>query len=634
MNAYPLLDSIEKPDDIKRYSLSELEELARELRNLIIDTVSQNGGHLAPSLGTVELTLALYRVFCFPQDKLIWDVGHQAYSHKILTGRRARFHTLRQKGGITGFPNRSESEYDAFGVGHASTSISAALGMAISRDLCGRTNEVIAVIGDGALTGGEAFEALNQAGDLGKKIIVILNDNEMSIDRNVGGMSEYLSRIRMAPQYNRAKKDVGSLLMSIPHIGDKAFRTARIVKDSVRSALIPGGIFEELGFHYIGPVDGHNIAVMQEIFCRAKEMNGPILIHIHTKKGKGYLPAEKMPGKFHGIGCFDRKTGTCAKKAGAPTYTSVFSEALIRLAANHANITAITAAMPTGTGLKAFGERYPDRFFDVGIAEEHAVTLAAGMAADGCHPVVALYSTFAQRAYDQILHDVCLQNLPVTFCLDRAGLVGADGPTHHGAFDLSYLRHMPNMTIFVPKDEAELCDMLSKAVSMNSPSAIRYPRGAGTGVPLHKEFVPLSVGKAELIRSKENDPIAILAVGPMVGQAEEAARLLDKEGVSSSIVNMRFVKPLDCDMIRQMAEKRKLLVTIEENALDGGFGSAVSEYLVDSGLAAHTDLLRLGLPDRFIEQGTPQELRKLCGLQPEDIAESIKERLKSWQNRD
>lgn len=634
MNLYPMLARVNTPDDIKKYSLLELEELARELRSFIIDTVAANGGHLAPSLGTVELTLALYRVFHFPQDKLIWDVGHQAYSHKILTGRRERFYTLRQLDGITGFPNRFESKYDAFGVGHASTSISAALGMAISRDLCGRCNEVIAVIGDGALTGGESFEALNQAGELGKKIIVILNDNEMSIDKNVGALSEYLSKIRVAPQYNRAKKDVANMLMSIPHIGDKALRTVQIVKDSVRSALVPGAIFEEFGFHYIGPVDGHNISLLQDIFSRARNIEGPVLIHVHTKKGKGFLPAERQPDKFHGIGIFDRKTGECPPKRGAPSYTSVFSKALIDLAEKNKNITAITAAMPAGTGLKAFGEVYPARFFDVGIAEEHAVTLAAGMAADGLHPVVALYSTFAQRAYDQIIHDVCLQNLPVTLCLDRAGLVGADGPTHHGAFDLSYLRHMPNMTIFVPKDEAELRDMLATAVSMDSPTAVRYPRGAGRGAKISDGFAKILIGKSEPLAVQEDDTVAFLAVGSMVNQVQQAAELLKADGIKASVVNMRFVKPLDTEIVECMAAERRLLVTAEENTLTGGFGSAVAEYILDNGLASKVGLLRLGLPDHFIEQGSHEELLRRCGLQPDQIAEKVKERLKTWQNND
>lgn len=626
MSSFPLLDRINGPDDVKMLSAYELDGLARELREFMIATVAKNGGHLAPSLGVVELTLALYSVFNFPQDKLVWDVGHQAYVHKILTGRRDSFHTLRQKGGITGFPNRAESPYDAFGVGHASTSISAALGMAISRDLSGRRNEVIAVIGDGALTGGEAFEALNQAGALGKKLIVILNDNERSIDKNVGAMSEYLARIRVLPQYNRAKRDVGELLMSIPHIGDKALKAAHIVKDSVRTALVPGGVFENIGFNYIGPLDGHNISLLQEIFTRARELEGPILIHICTKKGKGYRPAEENPGKFHGIGKFDPATGESAKKSGAPSYTSVFSKALVALGDKNPNIVAITAAMPSGTGLDAFKEHYPNRYFDVGIAEEHAVTLAAGLAADGKHPVVALYSTFAQRAYDQLMHDVCLQNLPVTLCLDRAGLVGADGPTHHGAFDLSYLRQMPNMTVFVPKDEEELRHMLASAVSMDSPTAVRYPRGAGRGVALTSDFSKIPVGRAETLR--EGTDIALLAVGTMVARAEQTAELLVAEGYNPTVINMRFVKPLDTALLAELAHSHRLLVTLEENSLLGGFGSAVAEYLADSNLLKEADLLRFGLPDSFIEQGTQDELLELCGLTPAAMAEKIKERIK------
>lgn len=630
---YPLLTQINKPEDIKKLSLTELEALASELRSFIVATVAKNGGHLAPSLGTVELTLALYSVFNFPHDKLIWDVGHQAYSHKILTGRRDSFASLRQKGGITGFPNRFESKYDAFGVGHASTSISAALGMAVSRDISGRKNEVIAVIGDGALTGGEAFEALNQAGDLGKKLIVILNDNEMSIDKNVGGMSEYLSRIRLNPQYSKAKRDMGTLLQSIPHFGDKALKTARIVKDSVRAALVPGSLFEELGFHYVGPIDGHNLSLLQEILQRARAMSGPVLIHVHTTKGKGYLPAENQPEKFHGIGKFDPATGEVIKKPSPPSYTAVFGEAIVQLADKNPNLLAITAAMPTGTGLKNFSKIYPGRFFDVGIAEEHAVTLAAGMAADGKHPVVALYSTFAQRAYDQLMHDVCLQNLPVTLCLDRAGLVGADGPTHHGAFDLSYLRHMPNMTVFVPKDEAELRDMLATAVAMDSPTAIRYPRGAGIGVSLTADFKPIPIGKAEII-SENGGEVAFLAVGPMVYKAKKAAEILAESGIMATVINMRFVKPLDKAVIETMAVSKKLLVTVEENVLAGGFGSAAAEVLADGDLLKHTSLIRMGIADTFVEQGTHDELLEICNLQPEQLAYKVKERIKEWQNKD
>ncbi|WP_443868661.1 1-deoxy-D-xylulose-5-phosphate synthase [Mitsuokella multacida] len=621
---YPLLNRIENPEDVKKLTVRELEQLASELRHFIIDTVSQNGGHLAPNLGTVELTLALYSVFSFPTDKLVWDVGHQAYSHKILTGRRDAFSTLRKKGGITGFPNRFESAYDAFGVGHASTSISAALGMALARDAKGEKNQVIAVIGDGALTGGESFEALNNAGDLGTKLIVILNDNEMSIDANVGAMSEYLSRIRIAPQYARAKRDMGSLLMSIPHIGDKVYKTASHLKDGVRSVLVPGSLFEEMGFHYIGPLDGHNIALMEEVFKSAKEMEGPVLIHIHTVKGKGYQPAEQAPEKFHGVGCFDPSTGKSAKKAGcAPSYTAVFSEALIELAKDRPDILAITAAMPSGTGLKAFGKAYPKRFFDVGIAEEHAMTLAAGMAAGGMHPVIALYSTFAQRAYDQLIHDVCLQNLPVTLCLDRAGLVGEDGPTHHGVFDLSYLRQMPNMCVMAPKDEEELRHMLATAIAIPGPAAVRYPRGAGLGVALTDSFEKLPVGKAEVLQ--EGSSIAFLAVGTMVEQVKEAAAILAEEGIEAAVVNMRFIKPLDTALIDAMAKTKKLIITAEENVLAGGFGSAVAEYLADSG--QQVPLVRFGIPDRFIEQGTRKELLSLCGLQPEQMAECVRERL-------
>lgn len=621
---YALLNRIEKPEDVKALTVRELEQLASELRHFIIDTVSQNGGHLAPNLGTVELTLALYSVFSFPGDKLVWDVGHQAYTHKILTGRRDAFKTLRKKGGITGFPNRSESVYDAFGVGHASTSISAALGMALARDAKGEKNQVIAVIGDGALTGGESFEALNNAGDLGTKLIVILNDNEMSIDANVGAMSEYLSRIRIAPQYARAKRDMGSLLMSIPHIGDKVYKTASHLKDGVRSVLVPGSLFEEMGFHYIGPIDGHNIGLLEEVLASAKEMEGPVLIHIHTVKGKGYKPAEQAPDKFHGVGCFDPSTGKSAKKAGcAPSYTSVFSKALIDLAKDRPDILAITAAMPSGTGLKAFGQAYPKRFFDVGIAEEHAMTLAAGMAAAGMHPVIALYSTFAQRAYDQLIHDVCLQNLPVTLCLDRAGLVGEDGPTHHGVFDLSYLRQMPNMCVMAPKDEEELRHMLATAIAIEGPAAVRYPRGAGLGVPLTDSLETLPVGKAEVLQ--EEGDIAFLAVGTMVEKAKEAAAILKEEGIEAAVVNMRFIKPLDTELLGEMARTKKLLITAEENVLAGGFGSAVAEYLADHGI--EVPLLRFGIPDRFIEQGTRRELLSLCGLQPDEMAERIRERL-------
>lgn len=616
-----ILETLQSPDDLHHLDESDLAILAREIRALLVETVSKTGGHLAPSLGTVELTLALYHVFHFPEDKLLWDVGHQAYTHKILTGRRDRFRTLRQKGGITGFPNRAESPYDAFGVGHASTSISAALGMAAARDLDGKNHHIIAVLGDGALTGGEAFEGLNNAGDLKKNLIVILNDNGRSIAENVGAMSTYLSALRLAPQYHRAKKDVEHLLKSIPHIGGKVYKTASAIKDGVRTALVPGAPFEALGFRYIGPIDGHSLPALIDTLTQIKSLPGPILLHVHTKKGKGYPPAEEAPGKFHGIGKFDIATGLCPKKNGAPTYTAVFSDAIIELAKDDPDLVAITAAMPDGTGLTPFQKAYPDRFFDVGIAEEHAVTFAAGLAAAGKHPVVALYSTFAQRAYDQILHDVCLQNLHVVLALDRAGIVGQDGPTHHGLFDYSYLRHLPHMTLMAPKDERELRDMLKAALQMKGPVALRYPRGVACGVPLGTGFQDLPIGKAEIL--KKEGPIALLAIGSMTMRALKASDLLAGQGIPVRVINMRFIKPLDTHLLGALAADPRIcgLVTLEENILAGGFGSAVLETLSD--LGRQIPLLRLGIGDTFIEQGTPEELLDLCGLTPKKIAASV-----------
>ena len=620
-----LLERINEPHALKSCTLDELSQLARELRRYIIDTVSKTGGHLAPSLGTVELTLALHRAFDCPEDKIVWDVGHQAYAHKILTGRREAFAGLRQKGGITGFPKREESVYDAFGTGHSSTSISAALGMAAARDIAGEQYRIAAVIGDGALTGGEAFEGLNNAGTLGKDIIVILNDNGMSIAPNVGAMSEYLSRFRVAPGYHRAKQDIKNFLKSIPHIGERVYRTAEHIKDGVRSALVPGGLFTDMGFHYIGPLDGHNIALLLDVFEQAKQLKGPLLIHVETCKGKGYAPAEKAPDKFHGIGRFDVADGTTLKKAGAkPTYTSVFGKALLEAAEEDADVVAITAAMPDGTGLRTFGEKYPTRFFDVGIAEQHATTFAAGLAAAGRKPVLALYSTFAQRAYDQILHDVCLQNLHVVFALDRAGFVGEDGATHHGVFDYSYLRHLPNMKVLAPKDENELGRMLKTALSLEGPVALRYPRGEGFGAALEEPFTPLESLAAEVL--EEEGEIALLAVGSMVNAAQKTAKLLQEEGLSAAVVNMRAVKPLDEELLHRMAHEKKMLVTMEENALAGGFGSAVLEALADAGL--RVPVVRFGIGDAFIEQGKPQELLEIAGLLPEQMARSI---LTAWK---
>ena len=621
-----ILDGIKSPVDIQRLSLSQLKNLSGELRRMIIDTCANNGGHLAPSLGTVDLTLALYSVFNPLQDKIIWDVGHQAYSHKILTGRKDRFHTLRQLNGITGFPKRQESSCDAFGVGHASTSISAAVGMALVRDLEGKDYNVIAIIGDGALTGGEAYEGLNSAGAVGRRLIVILNDNEMSIDKNVGALSEYLSRIKLAPQYAKAKKDIGGFLRNIPRIGDTVFKTAECLKDGVKAALTSGGWFGELGFTYIGPLDGHNIQSMQDVFRQLSQIDGPILVHVRTRKGKGYLPAEENPNKFHGISRFNKATGQVIKKQDAPpSYTDIFSQTMVELGWNNNDIVAITAAMPSGTGLKAFAKQFPERFFDVGIAEEHAVTMAAGMAAAGAHPMVALYSTFAQRAYDQLVHDVCLQNLPVTLCLDRAGLVGADGPTHHGVFDYSYLRHIPNMVVMAPKDENELRKMLYTASQYNGPSAVRYPRGCATGTPIAGELEAVAIGKGEII-SCDGTGVVLLAVGSMVMKAVQAASILNMANIKTTVVNMRFVKPLDEELLCEiLAKQPKMLVTLEENALAGGFGSAVLEYLADNDYLLPT--LRFGIADEFIEQGSCPELLEICGLLPQQIADKIVDKI-------
>lgn len=617
-----ILDSIKHPADVQKLSISHLQSLAAELRRMIIDTCAKNGGHLAPSLGTVDLTLALYSVFNPEQDKFVWDVGHQAYAHKILTGRRENFATLRTLNGITGFPKRSESRFDVFGTGHASTSISAALGMSIVRDLEGKDYNVVAIIGDGALTGGEAYEGLNYAGDLGKRLIVILNDNEMSIDRNVGAMSEYLSRIKLAPQYARAKKDIEGFIRNIPHIGDTVLKTAEYLKDGVKAAITPGGLFEEMGFSYIGPIDGHNIEAMQSVFRQIANIEGPVLVHVRTKKGRGYMPAEDEPDKFHGISKFNKATGESIKNPAAPpSYTEIFSRTMLELGYDNHSMVAITAAMPSGTGLKAFARQFPERFFDVGIAEEHAVTMAAGMAAAGAHPVVALYSTFAQRAYDQIVHDVCLQKLPVTLCLDRAGLVGADGPTHHGVFDYSYLRHIPGMVVMAPKDENELRDMLYTAVKYNGPAAVRYPRGSATGAALSDGFRQLEIGKAELL-SGDGRGVVLLAVGSMVKQAVEAARLLNMANIKATVVNMRFVKPLDADMLGWLLERQpELMVTLEENALAGGFGSAVLEFMADAGKKCR--VLRFGIEDKFIEHGSCPQLLEKCGLMPQQIADRI-----------
>ena len=622
-----LLKRLTLPAELKTMSLPELEELAGEIRELILTTVAKNGGHLAPSLGTVELTLALYSVFDFSRDKLVWDVGHQAYTHKILTGRRDTFHTLRTLGGVTGFPKRAESPFDSFGVGHASTSISAALGLLIASEIENIPRRIVAVIGDGALTGGMAFEALNHAGQLKKKLLVVLNDNEMSIDKNVGALSEYLSQLRLKPQYHRAKKEFEDFVRNIPFrdISEKILLAANSVRHGLKSAIVPGAIFETLGFTYLGPINGHDLKNMRDIFSRVDVIDTPVLIHVHTTKGKGYEPAENSPEKFHGVGKFDKATGQVLKKKSPPSYTEIFSQAIIDCAARDEKIVAITAAMPSGTGLKKFAEKFPRRFFDVGIAEEHAVTLAAGMAAGGLKPVVAIYSTFMQRAYDQILHDVCLQNLPVILCLDRAGLVGEDGATHHGTFDLAYLRTIPNMTILAPKDENELRQMIFAAFEKNSPVAIRYPRGAGLGVNVEEMPQKISWGKSEVVEQTQSADVAIFAVGTMVQSCVDAAKLLREKKISADVINVRFIKPFDTEMLKKSARSAKLVVTCEEGTLSGGYGSAVAEFLADEKIL--TPLLRLGIKDKFIEQGTRAELLDLCGLTPQKIFQRILERL-------
>jgi 1-deoxy-D-xylulose-5-phosphate synthase len=615
-----ILEAINKPHDLRKLSNDKIKLLAEEIRHFLICSVSKTGGHLAPNLGVVELTLAIHKVFNSPVDKIVWDVGHQSYVHKILTGRRDEFCTLRQLGGISGFPKNSESAHDAFGTGHSSTSISAALGIALARDIAGDKESVIAVIGDGSLTGGQAYEALNHAGHSGTNMIVILNDNEMSIAKNVGAISEYLSKMRTEPKYTKVKQDIEFLLRRIPAIGDSVAKTVERVKDSLRYLLVPGVLFEELGFNYIGPIDGHNFELLSEVLEKAKKMQGPILIHVLTCKGKGYKPAECNPDKYHGVGPYCIESGEVIKNGNTPTYTSVFGDTLLDVAKQDQRIVAITAAMPEGTGLKKFAAQFPKRFFDVGIAEQNAVTMAAGMATKGIRPVVALYSTFAQRAYDQILHDICLQKLPVLFALDRAGIVGEDGPTHHGLFDYSYLRHIPNLAIMSPKDEDELRHMIFTAVKMNGPVAIRYPRGSGLGVSMDKPLQQLTIGAAEELKSGTD--VVFLAVGSMVEPCIVARELLAAKGIKAGVVNARFIKPLDEQMLRKLSRDVRIIITVEENILAGGFGSAVLEYINTQSFNG-VKVLRLGFPDQFIEQGTRTQLLEKYGLHAEGIASAV-----------
>jgi len=617
---YTYLDKIDSPADLKKLKPEQLPALAEEVRRFLLETVSTTGGHLGSNLGAVELTIALHYCFDSPQDQIIWDVGHQAYTHKILTGRRERFPTQRQYKGLSGFPKRCESEHDAFGVGHSSTSISAGLGMAVAGELAGTRNHAIAVIGDGSLTGGMAFEALNQAGHLKKNLIVVLNDNEMSISKNVGAFSSFISRKMTGRYFRDLKKEMQGLLRNIPAIGTDILHFARRAENSLKGFLTPGSLFEALGFDYLGPLDGHDLPQLVEVFNNINQLDGPLLVHVMTTKGKGYKPAEETPDKYHGVGAFDVATGKGAPKAGSKSYTEVFGETMVQLAEQDPKIVAVTAAMPDGTGLNRFAERFPKRFFDVGIAEQHGMTFAAGMAADGFRPVTAIYSTFVQRAYDQVFHDICLQNLPVTIAMDRAGLVGDDGPTHHGVFDLSYLRHLPGLTLMAPKDENELRHMLKTALYAGAPMALRYPRGAGYGVEMDSELKSLEIGKGELL--VEGGDVCIVAIGSTVYPALQAAETLKERGISAGVVNARFVKPLDAELILSVAGKTGRIVTVEENALQGGFGSAVLELLFDNG-RHDVKIKRLGIPDQYVEHGSQAQLRKDLGIDAEGIAAAV-----------
>lgn len=615
-----MLEKIQKPNDIKKIPADQLPALAEEIREFIIESLSKTGGHLASNLGVVELTIAMHRVFDLPKDKLIWDVGHQSYTHKILTGRKDGFETLRREGGISGFPKRSESDCDVFDTGHSSTSISAGVGYVRARELKKENYSVVSIIGDGALTGGMAYEALNNAASLKSNFIIVLNDNEMSITENVGGMSSYLSGLRTASAYTDFKMDVTRALNRIPGIGPGMVDAMRKTKSSIKQIIIPGMLFEDMGLTYLGPVDGHNIPQLIKIFQEAKRFEGPILVHVLTQKGRGYEPAMRHPARFHGAGPFDVKTGLPVGKSN-PTYTDVFSTVMRKMGDRRKDVAAVTAAMMTGVGLKRFSNMFPDRCFDVGIAEEHAVTFAAALSLGGITPVVAIYSSFLQRAYDQIMHDVCMQNLHVVFAIDRAGLVGYDGETHHGIFDLSYLGSMPNMTILAPKNLWELSDMIKFAVDYDGPIAVRYPRGeAYTGL---KEFrAPICLGKSEVIH--EGSRVALLAVGSMVKMAEEVQKQLkERMDMDAALVNARFVKPIDEELLRSFADTYELVVTLEENVKDGGFGERVLAFAEEEDLPFGVEII--ALPDRFIPHGSVSYQMKQVGFTPEDICGRIEE---------
>ena len=625
-----LLEQINSPQDLKNLSRKELPLLATEIRDLIVEVVSKSGGHLASSLGAVELAIALHYVFDTPNDKIVWDVGHQTYAHKILTGRREQFQSLRQYEGISGFTRSSESPHDAFSTGHSSTSISASLGIACAKNFKEQDSKVIAVIGDGSMTAGLAYEGLNQAGytHKDKNLIVILNDNEMSISRNVGALSSFISRTFSAKKLQDLRKEMGDFIKSVPKIGDDLYQLAKRTEESLKTFVTPGMLFEAFNFDYFGPIDGHNLNHLIDILNNISYLDEPVLLHVSTKKGKGYLPAEENPVYFHGCGCFEVETGNCLDvKKTIPSYTEVFGQAMIQLATDDARIIAVTAAMPEGTGLAEYSEVFPDRFFDVGIAEQHGVTFAAGLATEGLRPVVAIYSTFLQRAYDQVVHDVCLESLPVVFALDRGGIVGEDGPTHHGLFDLSYLRCLPNMAIMAPKDENEFRNMLYTAIQHNGPIAIRYPRGTAIGVELDENFQRLPIGKAEILT--EGPDLLILAIGRLVCEALDAHSLLLENGISATVVNCRFVKPLDEEKICALADKIPRIITVEENVLQGGFGSAVLEALNDSGVSGYC-LERLGISNTFVEHGPQQVLRSKYGVDTAAILETAKRMMNSY----
>jgi len=618
----PVLEQIQCPGDIQGLSIDCLKSLAQEIREVIVKTVSERGGHLASSLGVVELTLAMLKVFSPPKDKILFDVGHQAYAYKILTGRREEFRGLRMRGGIAGFPKRAESPYDAFDVGHAGNAISVAAGLAQARCFSRNDHKVIAVVGDGSLTCGVSYEGLNQAGVAKKDLIIILNDNEMSISPNVGAMAAYLNRMMTGQVVTRFRREVKSILQNIPGVmGRSIYHLARQFEDALKGFITPGRLFEDLGFNYVGPIDGHQIKHLVETLNNVKRFREPMLIHAVTRKGKGYYPAEEDPSRFHGVGPFEISTGRIRETQGPPSFTTVFGRTMVKLAAKDPRLVAITAAMEYGTGLTEFAQQFPNRFFDVGIAEQHGVIFAAGLASEGYRPVVAIYSTFMQRGYDHIIHDVCMQEFPVVLAMDRAGIVGEDGPTHHGAFDIAFTRSIPNLVVMAPSNEDELADMLATALTLDSPSAIRYPRAEGLGVPVKKDPQPIPVGKARVV--VEGNDVAIVAVGSMVAPSVNAAAILAGEGIFACVIDARFIKPLDRSLIVSAAMSTGTMLTVEEGVINGGFGSAVLEILSEENVHG-VKVIRMGIPDAFVEHGSRAELLEELGLTPEGIAKRVR----------